>query len=198
MRSLLLVLALLFGSVAPALAAEGGGLLNVSTGLTIWTLLIFGIVFLVLWKAAFPKILGAVEAREARLRDLMAQAERDRAAAAALVEQNRAELEQTRARVSEAMAESRTSGERMREEMLAETRQQQEEMLLRARQDIERERERALDSLRRDAVEIAMAAAERVVGRNLTTEDNRRLVQQFVGEMEGVSRPVVGAVPAGV
>lgn len=197
MRALLLVPALLLASVAPVRAAEGGGLLNVNTGLTFWTLIIFGIVFFVLWRAAFPKILGAVEAREARLRDLMSQAERDRAEAAALVEQNRVELEQTRARVSEAMAESRTAGERMREEMLAETRQQQEEMLLRASQDIERERERALDNLRREAVDIAMAAAERVVGRNLTSEDNRRLVQQFVGEMDGARRPV-GAVPVGV
>ena len=85
----------------------------------------------------------------------------------------------------------------MREELLAETRREQEEMLVRARQDIERQAARAMDSVRRDAVEIAMAAAERIVGRNLTTEDNRRLVQQFLGEVDGASRPV-GAVPAGV
>ena len=194
MRSLPLVSGLLLGSVAPAFAAEGGGLLNVNTGLTAWTLIIFGIVFLILWKAAFPKILGAVEAREARIRDLITQAEQDRAAAAALVEQNRVELEQTRARVAEAMAESRTASERLREEILAEARREQEEILVRARQDIERETERAMDSLRREAVGIALAAAEKVIGRNLNSEDNRRLVQQALGQLE----PAATRVPAGV
>lgn len=194
--SVRLVLLLLLSSAAPLLAQEEEpGLLDINSGLMVWTVLIFLIVLAVLWKFAYPHILGAVEAREQRIRELAASAAHDRAEAEALLAENRRQLEETRTRTQEILAESRAAGERMRDEMLAETRRQQEDLLLRARQDIQRETDRALDTVRREAVDLALAAAEKVIGRNLSTEDNYRLVQQALGQM-----PSVGAarVPAGV
>jgi len=169
----------------PAFAAEGeAGPLSINAGLMIWTVLIFVIVLAALYKFAWPNILGAVERREEHIRDLLAQAEQDRAAAAAAAEENRRILEETRGRVQEALAESRTQTERMRADLLAEARREQQEMLERARRDIAAEREVALDSVRRDAVELAMRAAEKLVSRTLDTEDNRRLVREFLGQVE--------------
>jgi F-type H+-transporting ATPase subunit b len=182
--------ALLLLAATPAHAAESSPL-DINAGLMIWTFLIFGIVLAVLYKFAWPNILGAVERREEHIRDLLAQAEQDRAQAAVAIEENRRILEETRGRVQEALAESRTQGERMRAEMLAEARREQQELLERARRDIAAEREVALDSVRRDAVELAMRAAEKLVSRNLDVEDNRRLVREFLGQVEP-------AAPAGV
>jgi F-type H+-transporting ATPase subunit b len=184
---------LLLGSTAPVYAAEGEtpGLLSPNIGLTFWTIVVFVIVLAVLSKFAFPKILGAVEAREANLRDLAAAAERDRAEAAAMMEENRRILEETRARVQEAVNEGRTSAERIRTEMLAETRREQETLLERARQDIAAEREGALQAVRREAVEVSMRAAERLVRRNLDAEDNRRLVREYLGQVS--AQPALAA-----
>jgi F-type H+-transporting ATPase subunit b len=190
-RSLALLPALLLGSAAPLYAAEGG-LLNVNPGLTIWTIVIFLIVLGILAKFAFPKILGAVEAREAHLRETIEAAERDRAEAAALLDDSRRQMEEARAKIQSAVAESRTEVERMKAEVLAEARRDQEEMLERARRDIASEREAALDTVRRDAVELTMRAAEKLVRRNLDAEENRRLVREYLGQLSGP------AVPAGV
>lgn len=190
-RSLSLLPALVLGTSAPLHAAEGG-LLDINPGLSIWTVIIFGIVFLILWRLAFPKILGAVEAREAHLRETLEAAERDRAEAAVLLEQSRREMEEARGRIQTAVAESRVEVERMKEEILAEARRDQEELLARARRDIAAEREALLDAVRRDAAEVAMSAAEKLVRRNMDTEDNRRLVREYLGQFSG------SAVPAGV
>ncbi|HEX2187640.1 MAG TPA: F0F1 ATP synthase subunit B [Longimicrobiaceae bacterium] len=180
-------------TVSPLHAAEGeGGLLSIESGLMVWTVLIFLIVLALLYKFAYPHILGAVEAREERIRELLASAERDRAEAAALVEQGRREMDEARGRIQGAIAESRTEVERMKEEILAEARREQDAMLARARRDIAAEREAALDAVRRDAVELAMSAAEKLVRRNLDGEDNRRLVREYLGQVSG------SAVPAGV
>lgn len=189
-RSLYLLPALLLGSAAP-LYAEGG-LLDLNPGLSIWTVIIFLVVLGVLSKFAFPKILGAVEAREAHLRETIEAAERDRAEAAALLAENRRQMEATRAEIQAAIAESRTEVERMKADILADARREQEEVLLRARRDIAAEREAVLDTVRRDAVELAMRAAEKLVRRNLDAEDNRRLVREYLGEMSETR------VPAGV
>lgn len=116
-----LVPALLLVSAAPLHAAEegGGGPLDINTALIIWTLLIFGVVLFVLSRTAWPNILGAVERRETHIRELLEGAERDRAEAAALADENRRLVEETRARTQEAIGEARSQAEKMRAEMEA-------------------------------------------------------------------------------
>jgi F-type H+-transporting ATPase subunit b len=165
-------------------AEEAKGPLSVDTGLLIWTLLIFGIVVAVLYKFAWPNILGAVEKREAHIRELLEGAERDRAEAAALADENRRLVEETRARTQDAINEARGQAEKMRAEVLDAARREQQELLERARRDIATEREVALDAVRREAVELSMRAAEKLVRRSLDGEDNRRLVREYLGQLE--------------
>ena len=186
-RSIYASAALLLASASPLLAQEEegkGGLLTLHPGLSIWTLVIFLIVFAVLAKFAFPKILEAVEAREAHLRELAEDAERDRAEAARLAEENRKLVEDTRARVQEALSESRNTAERMKADALEDARRERDEMLARARADIATERELALAAVRRDAVDLAIGAAQKLVRARLDSEENRRLVREFLGEVE--------------
>jgi len=181
-----LVPALLLVSAAPLYASEadgGGGPLDVNVALIIWTVLIFGIVLAILSRTAWPNILGAVEKREAHIRELLEGAERDRAEAAALAAENRRLMEETRAKTQEAITEARTQGEKMRAEVLETARREQQDLLERARRDIAAEREVALDSVRRDAVELSIRAAEKLVRRTLDAEDNRRLVREFLGQV---------------
>lgn len=186
-----LVAALLLLSATPAFAAEEASPLDVNLGLMIWTVLIFVSVLVALRRFAWPNILGAVERREQHIRELLESAGRDRAEAAAMMEENRRILDETRARVQEAINESRTSAERIRADMLAETRREQEALLERARRDIAAERESALEAVRREAVDVSMRAAERLVRRNLDAEDNRRLVREYLGQV--AAQPALSA-----
>lgn len=196
LRSLGLVALLTTLLTSPALAQEEeGGLLSVSGGLMIWTILIFLIVLAVLYKAAYPHILGAVEAREARIRELLDAAARDRQEAQAAREEQQRQLDEMRARVQEMMAEGRSSAERLREDLLAQARREQEEMLARTRREIQQEMERSLEQVRADAVDLAIAAASRLVERNLDDAENRRLVREYLAQ---VDEQRGAAVPAGV
>lgn len=176
---------LLVGSATPLLAQheEQKGLLAVEPGLMIWTIIIFLIVLAILGKFAFPKILGAVEAREKHIEELTASAERDRAEAAALAAENRKLVEDTRARVHGALEEARQQAEKMRADVVTEAQRERQELLERARRDIATEREVALDTVRQDAVVLAMAAAEKLVRRSVDTEDNRRLVREALAQL---------------
>lgn len=168
----------------PVFGQEDGGLLSIDAGLMFWTILIFLIVLAVLYVAAYPKILGAVEAREARIREMLEAAERDRAEAEELLTARKREMEEIRARAQELVAEGREAGERIREELLEETRREQAAMLERARREISADTERALRQVRDDAVELAIAAASRLLERNLDEEANRRLVSEFLESIE--------------
>jgi F-type H+-transporting ATPase subunit b len=175
--------ALLLATASPRVAQEGG-LLSPSAGLSFWTIVIFLVVLGILYRAAYPKILGAVVAREAHIRELLEAAARDREEAERLREEQTREREALRGQVQEMMAEGRTAAERLRDEILAEARREQQELLERSRRDIAREMEQSMAELKLQVVDLAIAAAGKVVQRNLTDDDNRRLVREFVEQIE--------------
>ena len=184
-RSIYAAAALLVASATPLMAQEEkkGGLLSLHPGLSFWTLIIFAIVFAVLAKFAFPKILGAVEERERHLAELAEAAERDRAEAAALVEEHRRLVDETRGKVQEALGEARNTAEKMRSELMEQARREHDELLARGRAEVANERAGMLEQVRRDAAELAMRAAEKLVRRSLDGDDNRRLVQEYLAQV---------------
>jgi F-type H+-transporting ATPase subunit b len=178
-----LVATLLLASATPAYAAQEAGPLDVNVGLMIWTFLMFGLVLFALYKFAWPNILGAVERREQHIAELLEQTGRDREEAAALLAENRRILEETRHKVQEAINDARTGAEKIRAEMLEQARREQEDLMARTRRDIASERESMMDSVRRETVDLAIAAAGRLVRSNLDTEGNRKLVTEYLGQL---------------
>ena len=86
------------------------------------------------------------------------------------------------------IAEGRASGEKLRAEMLEETRQQQQELLDRARREIGAERDRAIQQLRAEAVDLAIAGASRVIEKDLDDASNRQLVEKFLVSLDKAPR----------
>jgi len=181
--SLLFPLSLAF---APALSAQEAAetakpsLLTPHGGLMVWTLLVFGAVFFILRKFAFGPLTAAVEAREKALTDAIAMAKADRDAAAALLEEHRKAIEAARGEAQKFIAEGRATADSMKAEMIEETRKQQQEMLERARRDIEAEKVKAIDELRREAIDLALAGASKVIEKNLDDAQNRKLVESYL------------------
>lgn len=179
---------LLVSSATPAFAqeehAEGPvNLLDPNVGLMFWTIIIFLVTLGVLWKWAFPAILGAVEEREKALEAALADAKRDREESAKVLAEHRAQLEAARTDAQRLIAEGRAVGEKLRVEMLEETRKEQQALLERARRDIEGEKDKAIAELRREAVDLAIAGASKVIEKNLDDQSNRRLVEQFLADV---------------
>lgn len=157
-----------------------GGLLTPHGGLMFWTLAIFLVVWVILTKYAFKPITAAVEAREKALEDAIAAAKADREEAAKILEEHRRQIEAARGEAQKMIAEGRAIGDKLRAEMIEETRAQQQEMLERARREIESEKVRAIAELRREAVDLAIAGASKVIEKNLDDESNRRIVESFL------------------
>jgi F-type H+-transporting ATPase subunit b len=185
MRSLLTSAFLAAFSASPLLAQEGEkvDLLSPNAGVMFWTLIIFVVLLFILARFAFKPLTAAVEAREKALEEAITSAKRDRDEAARLLAEQQKALDATRADAQRVVAEGRTTAEKLRNEMLAQTKQQQHELLERARAEIDNERKRAIADLRREAVDLAVAGASKVVERNLDDQTNRKLVESFLASV---------------
>ena len=88
----------------------------------------------------------------------------------------------------EFIADARVLSEKSRADLLEHTRLEQQEMLERARRDIAGERDKAIAQLRREAVDLAIAGASKVVEQNLDSDKNRQLVESFLSSLSTEKR----------
>jgi F-type H+-transporting ATPase subunit b len=164
--------------------SAASGPLVVNGGLVIWTLVVFGLLLFILKKWAWPPMLAAVEAREKALADQLAEAERNRAEAAELLAQHQKLLAEGRTAAHALLAEARTVADKERALAMEKTRQEQEELIERARRDIVAERDRAVTELRREAVDLSLAAASKLIEKRLDSEGDRQLVQEYLASVD--------------
>ncbi|HUP51710.1 MAG TPA: F0F1 ATP synthase subunit B [Longimicrobiales bacterium] len=180
----LVLLALAPGSAWAQGGGEGGGgLYDINTGLSVWTLLVFAILVVVLGKFAWGPILNMVEEREKGIQAKLDEAAALNADAAKLLEQHREQLADARRQASELIAEGRTAAERVRKDIEEKARAEGQAIIERARAEIERERDAAIDMLRKESVDLALAAASKLMQENLDQAKDRALVERFLGEL---------------
>jgi F-type H+-transporting ATPase subunit b len=175
--------------VTPALAflqaAEEApkGPFAINPGVSIWTLVVFLLLLAALAKWAWPAILKAVEEREKRIQAQLDQAEKANQEAQRVLAEYQHQLAGARNEAQELLAAGRQAAEKVREEIVAKARAEHEELIARARREIVAEREKALAELRGEAVELSLAAASKVLERNLDSEADRRLVRDYLDSL---------------
>ena len=168
--------------------ASGGGPFSINPGLIIWTLVVFGVLLLILWRWGFPSLVKSVEERERRIQKQLEDAEKANAEAQRLLEEHRKQIAAARNEAQEILAKAKTVAQKEREALLAKAREEYDALLNRARKDIDAETEKAIQALRREAVELSIAAASRVIEANLDTDANRKLVTDFLESLGKAER----------
>jgi F-type H+-transporting ATPase subunit b len=166
------------------LASNGSFLIKPGIGLMIWTLLVFAITMVLLARLAFPRISEALERRQRAIEDSIDTAQRTREEAEQLLADYRARLQAAREQSDEIVARARQAAETHEQEAKEQARQIAAEAAERAQRDIEAATERAIDGIRREVAELTIAATEKVTRKTLDDADQRRLVQEAIGELD--------------
>jgi len=171
------------------LASEGGGisgeaLITPQIGTIFWTLVTFILLVFVLKRLAWKPLLDALEARESQIRGDIHQAKQDRDEAQRILEENRQILAQARRERAEAVEAGRRDAERLKEEILENGRSQRDQILAQAQQQIQAEVRGARSELREAATELAIRAAERLLAKNLDDAAQRKLVEDYLADLE--------------
>ena len=172
-------------------AAEAGGeeeggsfLVTPDIGLMIWTLLVFGLTLFLLSKLAFPRIAESLDRRQKAIEESIDAAERTRTEADQLLAEYRERLTAARQQADEIVARARKAGEQQEADAVNAGKQRREELLEQARKDIETETRRAIQVIRAEVADLTIMATEKVTRKTLTTDDQRRLVDEAVAELD--------------
>jgi F-type H+-transporting ATPase subunit b len=169
-------------------SGASGSILTPNGGLMVWTLVIFVVLFVVLSKFAFGPITEQVRKREHALEEALAEAKRDREEAAKLIAEQRRQLDAARDEGQKLIADARGAAEKSRQDLVQQAHEQQQEILNRTREEIRAERDKAIAELRREAVDLAIVGAGKVIEKNLDDRTNRELVERFLASVDTSDR----------
>jgi F-type H+-transporting ATPase subunit b len=183
-RALVSGVAVLVAMPAVLVAQEGGtAIMSLNIGLVIWTWVLFLLTLGILAWKVFPFIAGGLEERQRKIQESIDEARRSRDEARSLLDDQNRMLETARREAQELIEKSRATAEGLKKDILVEAKEQQSAMLADARREMEMEREQLREDLRRETVEVALSAAERLIRTRLDADDNRRLVEEYVSEL---------------
>src|SRR5258705_10253786 len=153
-------------------------------GLYIWTILTFLILLGLLAKFAWRPLLEALEKRAQSIRQALDDARQAKVELERLHGESAKLLAQARVEASDIIARSRTDAERFREELKEKARAEATGLMRNAERQIEMETTRALQQIRQEAIDISIDIASKLLQRNVSKEDNERLIEETFKQLE--------------
>ena len=168
----------------PVAASSGSFLITPNVGLMIWTLLLFGLSMWILWKLAFPRISEALDKRQHAIEESIDHAEQVRHQADDLLAEYRERLKEARTQSEQILDRARKTAETTERDAQESAVERREQMLEQTRRDIEAETRRAIQEIRREVADLTVMATEKVTRKVLDEEDQRRLVEDALSELD--------------
>jgi F-type H+-transporting ATPase subunit b len=159
-------------------------LVSPDIGLMIWTLIVFFVTFLLLRKLAFPRISEALEKRQHMIEESIDTAQRTKAEADEILAEYRERLKEARVQAEEIVTRARKAGEATERQSLESAKETRDELLEQTRRDIEAETRRAIQEIRKEVADLTVAATEAVTRKTLNEDDQRRLVEEALSELD--------------
>jgi F-type H+-transporting ATPase subunit b len=153
-------------------------------GLYIWTILTFLVLVGLLAKFAWRPLLTALEQRQQTIRQSLDDARRAREEVQRVQADATRILNEARTQAESIIADTRSDANRLRDELRQKAQADAASLLRNAERQIELDTARALQTIRQEAVELSVTLASKLLQRNLTKDDNERLIEDTLRKLD--------------
>jgi F-type H+-transporting ATPase subunit b len=153
-------------------------------GLFIWTIVTFLVLLTLLAKFAWRPLLLALDSRQERIRKALEDAERARQELERLQQESAKMMQQARVEAESIVTQTRADAERLREELKRKAKDEADNILRNAQQQIQLQTRQAIQQIRHEVADIAVLLASKLLERNLAKEDNARLIDETLKQIE--------------
>ena len=159
-------------------------LFRIDPGVVIWTWIAFILVLIVLGKSTWKIIIKGLNARAEKIQDDLKEAEKIREAAKKSLAAYREQIDNAKSEANSIIENARVEAGRVRETIIRAAREEAEANKNKIMLEIDREKEEVTNDMRKQAVDIAVVMAEKILKRNITKEDNQALIDEFINNVE--------------
>jgi F-type H+-transporting ATPase subunit b len=159
-------------------------LVQLDPGLYIWTIVVFLVLLGLLAKFAWKPLLEALEKRQESIRRSLDDAAKAKQELEQLHAESQRILAEARGEAETIVARTREDANRLRDEMRQKAQQEAATIVKNAEKQIELETARALQQIRHEAVDLSIAIASKLLQRNVSKEDNERLIEDTFRQLD--------------
>jgi F-type H+-transporting ATPase subunit b len=168
---------------------ETAAIFLLPNGTFIVELVIFLVILFLIAKYILPPLNRAMEKRQEEIRTSLEAAEEAKADAAAADDERRAALTEARQQAREILAQANRTAEQVSADGRARAEAEYERVMASAEADVELARQRALEDAASRLGELVVDVVERIIGREVSAEAHRDLIDEAVSALESSSSP---------
>jgi F-type H+-transporting ATPase subunit b len=153
------------------------------TSTIFWSIVVFIILVIVLWRFVLKPVNNMIKKRQDEIREKVDSADRKDEEAAKYLEEQKANIERSKEEARKIIEEYRDTAIKIKEEIEAQAGEKSRAMIKEALIEIRKEKERSLSEVKNEIIEIALAASEKVVFRELSQKEHKKLIEISLKEL---------------
>lgn len=162
------------------------GLLKVDPGLLLWTIVTFIVLLLILWKAAWKPIVGALDSRAEKIRTDIENAEKSRQEAEKLLAQYKEMIANAKDESSKIISSSKAEAEKVKNEIIEKATIESKAIADRAKNEINLAKDNALADIKSEVVILSTEIASKILRKNINAEDQKAIVKETLDKIRTV------------
>ncbi|MBR2215935.1 MAG: F0F1 ATP synthase subunit B [Selenomonadaceae bacterium] len=144
----------------------------------------FLILVVILRAVAYKPVVNMLKAREDKIAESLDKAEADKAEAGATLKKYQAQLAEARTKAQDIMDKAEKAARDERDASIAATKHEIEQLKKAAQEEIQRDREKAVAELKGEVVNLSMAAASKIIAKNISAADNEEIIGEFIAKLD--------------
>jgi F-type H+-transporting ATPase subunit b len=161
-------------------------IINPMTSTVFWSIIVFIILIVVLWKFVLKPVNNMLTKRQDEVRNAIDSAEKQKEEAQQYIEDQKKELDAARTEARQIIEESKTAAKKIKDEIEEKANEKSKIILDSALEEIKAERERSVAAVKNQIVDIAMEATEKIIGKSLSEEEHKRLIEDSLKEVQKI------------
>ena len=146
----------------------------------------FLILAAILRALAYEPVAKMLKQRSDKIKETIKKADDDKKTAEETLKQYKSQLADAQKLAAEIVEKAELTARQEREALVAETKKEIERLKQNAQLEIQNERNRAFEQMQKEIVTLSLAAAEKIVEKNLTSKENDKLVSDFIAGLDNI------------
>ncbi len=158
-------------------------ILNPMTSTIFWSIIVFVILVIVLWKFVLKPVNNMISRRQEEIREKIDDADRKSLEANKYLEEQKKSIDESRIEAKKIIDEGKEAARKIKEEIEHQASEKSKQMLEDALTEIRNEKDRSINEVKDEMVDIALAASQKLISKSLSGEDHKKLIEESLKDL---------------
>ena len=161
-------------------------ILNPMSSTIFWSIIVFVILIVVLWRFIFKPVNNIISKRQTEIQESINSADKQKEEAQKYLEEQKIQLDEAKKEARKIIEDGKTAAIKVKGEIEEKAIEKSKAIMEAAMSEINAEKERSIAEVKNKMVDIALAATEKMIAKNLSEKEHKKLIEETLQEVEKI------------